>query len=257
MAGGTQRPGLSVWGIIENAIWDGIGWVSSNLLPHSWGQAIMSFGSGAIEWLTSGSWLSVIGVAAFGVMLINQLKILMGRSKTLSHITSGDDDSPVHFGAPVQRSKEGPISHWSVPIKIDERKIKEPSPTKIYPCELYLDGYQDGKSKKGAEGIRLWVGDVGLGGVTERTDLAAGSLHLVPIAWRSEEGDDKNGYITDGRFFRGVKPYEYPVWPNREKQRYHLRVKSAFFNCVSPHCYFLRVPTSSSNGHFVLEMEHK
>jgi hypothetical protein len=234
------------WGIVLDTI---VGWVYLYVLFYG----LSAEGTTSFTW-----WMSLVG----GVLLVLFLILDRVRNKQMpspAPSVKAEGDGPVCFGAPVQRWKrDETISHWCVPIKIDVGKIKDSNSEKRYLCQLYLDGYSDGKSSKGKDGIELCVGDVGLGKVTEEVNLGVGRVYLIPVAWRSEEGGDRNGYITDGRFFQNPRQCEYPVFPNRNKQYYHLRVKSAFFGeHSSPHFYFLRVPTTASNGHFVLEMEHK
>lgn len=67
-----EKPQLSVWGVIENAIWDIIKWIWWNFIPHSWKETIVPIVGSVLEWLAAGSWLTIVGVAAFGMFLVNQ-----------------------------------------------------------------------------------------------------------------------------------------------------------------------------------------
>lgn len=62
-----------MWGIAEHASWDGIKEIWGKWIPSPWRDAIVGIVSGFFQWLASGSWLTIFGVAAFGMFLVNQV----------------------------------------------------------------------------------------------------------------------------------------------------------------------------------------
>lgn len=159
----------------------------------------------------------------------------------------------INFGSPVQRSKKERESFWHIPVMIQPRLFKTIGPATLYNCEFYLHEYDETTRR---DGIRLYVGDWGFEQPGTVGNLTAGKVLLVPVAWRSEEQGEGNGYIADSRFF--VKDERaYPILPDRKIHRYKIVLYSGKFTRESPHFYRLRVPQSRSNGHFVLELEYR
>jgi hypothetical protein len=160
----------------------------------------------------------------------------------------------VEFGSPVQRAKSNEKeSFWHIPVTIYPRLWKKFGPATLYNCAFYLEEY-DGDAPR--ERIRLYVGDWAFENPVEIGHLEEGKVLLIPVVWRSEEKGEGNAYIADSRFF--VKnEFAYPVPPDRKIHRYRLSVVSGKFTSESSHFYRLRIPQSSSNGHFVLELEYK
>ena len=157
----------------------------------------------------------------------------------------------VVFGSPVQRSKEEAESLWHIPATL--HRSYRVGPTTLDDCAFYLDEYEGNEC---VISMPLMVGDVSFTSLQERVQLVTDRVFLVPVAWRSEKDGDMCGYITDTRYFIHKKRFHL-LSPDRKKHRYRLRVKYGNQSQISPHFYLLRVPTISSNGHFVLEIEYE
>jgi hypothetical protein len=158
----------------------------------------------------------------------------------------------VEFGSPVQRQKKESTCHYHVPIKLCPRfKI---GPGTMPNCRIFLDRYSGDIV---SESIRLCWGDACFSEISERENLYKDEMFLVPIAWREEEKNDGNAYITDTRYFKNEGEKVHALTPDRSKHRFKLRVKSGKYERASPHFYLLRVPVGVSNGHFTVEIEYE
>ena len=162
----------------------------------------------------------------------------------------------IHFCSPVQRSKSESESFWHVPIRVFPKLFGWVGPRTITGCDVYLDLYRGGAC---TEKIRLGWGDAPFGAFSPRENVSGGYVWLVPVAWRSEIGDDRKGYFTDTRFIvdRQSSNRFHPIVNNRSKHLFKLRMKNGAFMKESPHFYQVRCPASVSNGHFTVEIVYE
>lgn len=162
----------------------------------------------------------------------------------------------VSFGSPVQRSKDETQSFWHVPISL-KRLFGIDHPIRVRlgsgqlpNCRAYCDIYDGDRIR---ESIRLMWGDAVFSKAGETATLLVGETLLVPVAWRRE--GDANAYICDTRYLLKDEKH-HPIAGDRKKLRFKLRVQSRSWANRSQHFYNIRVPTVSSNGHFVCEIEY-
>jgi hypothetical protein len=132
----------------------------------------------------------------------------------------------VEFGCPVQRAKNEGEAWWHVPVKIYPFIFKFIGPATVANCQAFLDLYRGDTVENS---IRLAWGDMMLESPREFEMLRKGHVSLIPIAWRSENDSDKNGYFTDTRFIAHNREKSYPIKNDRDKYRFRLRVKSGSF----------------------------
>ena len=160
----------------------------------------------------------------------------------------------IRFGSPVQRGKAAGESFWHIPIEICPWLFGHIGPAKISPCQIYLDRFVGGQI---ADKIRLGWGDMHFEEPRLEEMLKSGRPLLVPIAWRSEAGDDRNAYWADLNFVRKSREYNRSIPADRQKNKFRLRVKFGRWRRSSPHFYMVRVPSNQSNGHFSVEIEYE
>jgi hypothetical protein len=159
----------------------------------------------------------------------------------------------IDFGSPVQRAKSELESFWHVPIKLHPRWWIGTS--SLVNCRAYLDVYEGGHCK---ERIRLCWGDQTYKEREDYEHLRRGHVSLAPVAWRTELGEDRNGYFADARLVKSDQQERvHPISNTRVKYRFRLRIKSETFWAESPHFYQVRCPPISSNGHFIVEIEYE
>jgi hypothetical protein len=156
----------------------------------------------------------------------------------------------VHFGSPVQRSKDQNICYWHIPISL-QRCLKI-GPGELPHCHVYLDRLDGDRI---TEKIKLHWGDAWFGVTGESATLTTQVL-LVPICWRSNADNNRIAYIADGRFISD-REKAYPLQPDRKKHRFRLRIKSGKKSNISLHVYQVRVPDVTDNGHFTVEIEYE
>ena len=99
-------------------------------------------------------------------------------------------------------------------------------------CYVFLDLY---KGEQVENSIRLGLGDAMLETPQESGVLRKDVVSLVPVAWRTEAGEDPQGYFTDTRFIRDRAERFNPINADRTKIRFRLRVKVGSFKRTSPH----------------------
>lgn len=127
----------------------------------------------------------------------------------------------VVFGSPVQREKNEANSYWHIPVQIKRRwKI---GPSTLPRCQAFLDRYQ-GDSP--VDKIRMAWGDKVFGNTVETVTLVVGEVLLVPIACRSEEGDDRRGYISSLSYILHDN-IEKSLEPDRKKNKIQTPCQNA------------------------------
>ncbi len=87
--------------------------------------------------------------------------------------------------------------------------------------------------------------------------LRSDHVSLIPVAWRSEAGKDRNGYFTDIVFVKDHSKKANSIPCTGDKYRFKLRVKSGSFSQTSRHFYLTRCINRQSNGHFTVEIEYE
>ncbi len=160
----------------------------------------------------------------------------------------------IEFGSPVQRSKNEQESMWHVPIKLRRRIWGKIGPATLSLCRVFLDQY-DGDKK--TRSIRLCLGDTITFEMPKEETLLTRRVVLVPVAFRSEAGDDLDAYFLDMRYFQyGIK--SWPIPSGHQKHKFKLRVQSQELkDRHSSHFYMVRCPDGKSNGHFTVEIEYE
>ena len=159
----------------------------------------------------------------------------------------------IHFGSPVQRGKVEAESFWHIPISIKGR-FWNIGPATLPGCRIFVDRYE-ADSKK--EAIRMGWGDMTTEQPRQEELLRKHVVSLVPVAWRAEMGNDRDGYFTDTRFLEDRGDKYHPISSDRIKHKFKLRIKCGGFSRASPYFYVVRAPKSESNGHFVVEVEYE
>lgn len=123
----------------------------------------------------------------------------------------------VEFGSPVQRATNLDESLWHVPVKVFPRLGRRIGPTDIPRCKAYLDLYEGGRCK---DKIRLCWGDQTFDELGDYEQLRGRHVSLLPVAWRTEAGNDRNGYFVDVRLIKNRADRVYAIlktviWPQR------------------------------------------
>jgi hypothetical protein len=167
-------------------------------------------------------------------------------------VDRAENGPKIKFGSPAQRAKYDLESFWHIPVKPDTASRNAP---RSYPdCKVFLDRYESGAIK---EKLRMCWGDMTFESPRDFAELVEGRVTLVPVAWRTESGDDRRGFFADARFAKDRRDRTSAIPSNHRKYRFRLRVVGRNFEVESPHFYLVRCPKIRSNGHFVVEMEYE
>jgi hypothetical protein len=157
----------------------------------------------------------------------------------------------VVFGSPVQRAKEEDESYWHIPVTL--RRRGRIGPGKLAHCRVFLDEYQQGRV---VHKIQMAWGDAVFKSTAEYATLTTDEVLLVPIAFRTETGNDRSGYIASLKYTIH-KDSERVLQNDRKKFRFKLRVLNGKKTIMSPRVYQLRIPKGKSNGQFCCEIEYE
>ena len=123
--------------------------------------------------------------------------------------------------------------------------------SKLEECEIFMDVYDGDRV---SDKIRLVFGDMYSEKPSDTITMVYGKRVFIPIAFRSDSGNDQNAYIATQRYFNKDEK-DKPLQPDRRKHRFKLRLKSGGFERTTEHFYFIRVPNERRNSQFSVEQE--
>lgn len=157
----------------------------------------------------------------------------------------------ITFGGPSQRAKANEPGHsfWHLSVSMRPMTFRFVGKHRLEECEIFMDLYDGNRI---TDKIQLMFGDAYSEKPIDAIAMTYGKSVFVPIAFRSEQGNDQNAYVATKRYFnKGIK--DKPLSPDRTKNLFRLRLKSRCFTKVSPHFYLIRVPNERSNAQFSVE----
>lgn len=160
----------------------------------------------------------------------------------------------VEFGSPANRcgANYEHQAHWHIPITLLRRMTR---PRIVTGCKVFADIYENDQK---SQSIPLVWGDMMFfDKPAPQATLRWHEVEMVPIAWRSEQGGDANGYFTDATFFKDQRELNHSISCDRAWYRFKLRVQSGRFKSESPHFYRVHCPRARSNGQFTVEIEYE